>query len=701
MKKEPILLYILRIVLLTGVLFFVAMLYWSSLLVEQDLRVVRAELNSIKKEMDDLQLPSSDTPASAQTLSSKLSSQPASVKERPHIDPKYPNLLEEDPFYSVTLPKMLGPHFPFAGIRQEATVGKPDNLHPFSNWAQVSNWLSMCNLSFARLAFGKYETYTPYMAIKVEARPIDKYGNPEYWIHLRDGVYWHPIEPKLFPEKINLAPQFSEKHQVTAHDFKFYWEAMMNPYVQQPGAVALRTYYDDISDIEVIDDLTLIVRWKTHDFKQENGETIPRIKYVAKSLTGDLHPLASFVYKYFPDGTKILDEDSDPNTYRTNSVWAQNFNQHWARNIIVSCGPWIFGGMSERQIQFEKNKNHFFPYDVLVEGMVEQFKSTGEAIWQDFKANLIDEYTLPPDQLAEFGEFIKSDFYKQQKSESENNGVERLDYIMRAYAYIGWNLTKPYFTSKKVRQALTMAIDRRRIINQNLNGMGIEITGPFFINSPSYNRDITPWPYDIQLAKRNLEEEGWLDLDGEGFRSKMINGKKVPFKFTLTYYVKNATTKSICEYISTALKEVGVICNINGVDIADLSALFDAKSFDAYYLAWALGTPPEDPKQLWYSRMAKEKGSSNAVGFINEEADRIIDRLQFENEPEKRLQLYHRFHAIIFDEQPYTFLYTPKTALVHREYLQNVFIPAERQDLIPGANVTEPDSRIYWLKKKS
>ena len=48
-------------------------------------------------------------------------------------------------------------------------------------------------------------------------------------------------------------------------------------------------------------------------------------------------------------------------------------------------------------------------------------------------------------------------------------------------------------------------------------------------------------------------------------------------------YVKNPTTKAICEYISTALKEMGICATLNGVDITDLSAAFDDKNFDALF----------------------------------------------------------------------------------------------------------------------
>src|SRR5436853_55693 len=132
MKKEPLILYLFRIFLFVGIFFFVVLLYWSSLLVEEDLKSLKVELINLKKEIDDLQV------SAVRTENVEKKKEFVATKERPHIDPQYPNLLQEDPFYEVTLPKMLGPHFPYWGVRQEATIGKPDNLHPFSNWSQIS-----------------------------------------------------------------------------------------------------------------------------------------------------------------------------------------------------------------------------------------------------------------------------------------------------------------------------------------------------------------------------------------------------------------------------------------------------------------------------------------------------------------------------------------------------------------------------------
>lgn len=691
MKKEPLFMYIFRLGIGLAFLFMMTMVYWSSELVEKDLKTIQNDLDMIKEEVRAMKsidrtfsIAQRQLPPTTELAENGVNS----TSSVPSVgDPAYPNILVEDEFYSKKLPTLLPANFTPSGTLRTSTVGRPDNLHPFSNWSNTSSWTSQCLVTLAQMEFGKYETMAPDMAVKIEERTNAESGLKEFWVYLRRDVFWEPLNKNHFPSDLNLAEHFLKRHPVTAQDYKFYLDAIMNPSVQDAGAASLRNYLDDIQELKIVDDYTFIVRWKG-----DKGH----IKYSARNLTGSLQPLASFVYKYFPDGSLIVDEEGD-NTYRENSVWAQNFSKHWAKNVIVSCGAWIFDGMDEEKIRFRRNPNHYQPLAVLISAMEVTFRDTPDQIWQDFKEGRTDLYTLTPDQLIELADFLASEEYAKQDASGQK--IHRLDYIGRAYNYLGWNQKRPYFANANLRRAMTMAIDRERLINQYLNRMGVEITGPFFVNSPSYNQQIDPYPFDVAGAKRILEQEGWYDSDSNGIRDKLIDGKKVPFTFNLTYYVKNPTSKANCEFFATSLKEIGVDCQLMGVDIADLSSAFDEKSFDAIYLGWALGTPPEEPKQLWHSSGAEEKGSSNAVGFKNAEADRLIDELQYEYNPEKRSEMYHRFHEIIHNEEPYTFLYTPKTAFIYRDRVQNVFIPADRQDLIPGANVAEPSSSVFWLRK--
>lgn len=691
MNQESFFLSFFRIFLRLVLLGLIVMLYWSSILVEHDLKFVQSDLSQIQKDIEVMK-----------DQIEKLKDRPtAEIKETISYEKKvipnffYENLLKPDPFYKMTLPKLLGTGFKPSGVRREATIGKPFDLHPLSNWAQVASWNSLCTVSLTTQQFGIYETFAPDMAYTMELRPT-KEGAMEYWLNLRKDLFWQPLNRRDFEGNIELASVFFQKHQVTAHDIKFFFDAVMNPHIGEEQAVVLRNYLNDIEEVQVVDDFTLVVRWKGIEVQTEDGKKQLRTKYLSKIHTGSLRPLARFVYQYFADGTKIIADDADPNTYRHNPIWAQNFSQHWAKQIIVSCGPWLFDGMTDREIRFRRVSDFYEPYAVLVDKYEVKFRDTPESIWEEFKTGSLDLFEVPPNLLPEFEQFLQSEPYQQQLKQGLE--IQQLEYPARSYTYVGWNQANQLFKSRKIRQALTLAIDRERIIRQNLNGKGIQITGTFFPYSPSYDSSLKPYPFDPDQALQLLHEEGWYDSDGDGILDKEIDGIRVPFVFKLTYYVKNPTTKSICDYIATALKEIGIVCHLNGVDTADLSISFEDKSFDAIYLGWALGAPPEDPKQLWYSTGAKEKGSSNAISFANVEVDRIIDQLEYEYNQKKRIELYHRFDAILYEEAPYTFLYAPIITLAYRNYLQNVFIPAKRQDLIPGANVGEPQSSIFWIK---
>lgn len=702
MNKNPTLSSLIRLLINLGVFALMVMLYWSSSLIELDLKTLQQHLTVIEKDLNGIKINlaevnnRSSTPIPQRSAANDVVKPTDTALAKEDINSPN-NLLSPDPFYTTTLPKMLGPNFRPTGIIRDWYLGKPDTLKPFSQWYNVAEWIRKCTIPLADNKIGIYETWTPKMATSMELRESEN-GQNEYWINLRKDVYWQPLHPLHFSPGITLAPHFLKKHQVTAHDYKFHYDAFMNPHVDDESAVSLRNAYQDLEEVRVIDDFTLVARWKTKTFIDEEGQKVNKILYQAKSLTAGLRPLACFVYQYFADGTKIVSNNDDPDLYRKNPIWAQNFSHHWANNIIVSCGPWSFDGMTDRGLRLKRNQDFFNPYAALMEGIEYKFLDTLDSMWTDFKAGNLDTYSLAPSQIGEYEQFIQSKAYKTQVREGKG-GVKRLDYVAERYSYIGWNEVNPLFQSKKVRQALTIAIDLERIIRQNFNGLAVPITGTFYPYSPAYDPSIKPYPYDPDLARQMLLEEGWVDTTGDGIIDKVIDGKRVSFRFQLTYYVKDPTLKSVGEYVATALKEVGIDCELRGVDVADLSATFEDKSFDAYMLSWVNTSPPEDPRQLWHSNGAKQKGSSNAIGFANKEIDQIIDELDYESDMQKRIALYHRFDKILYDEAPYVFLCARKLALVYRDYLQNVFIPAERQNIIPGGDVGEPESSIFWIKK--
>jgi peptide/nickel transport system substrate-binding protein len=625
-----------------GALSLLALLYYSNQLIEQDLKALRGEVAALKLQ--------------------------GRVVQRPVRKIEGPNLLEENRFdVAALLPDGFVPH----GRIRTAQIGRPNHYHPLSNWYEVSQAWHMVVPGLSGLEPGRYDRHTPELALKIEQK------GGEFIVHLRDGVYWQPLEPRFLPG-VEMAPQFLQRHPVTAHDFKFYVDAIMNPHVEESGAGALRQLMYDLEEVRVIDDLTFAVRWRVHP---ETGK--PRFQ--AKNMTLALRPLPSWLYQNFADGTPMVD---DLEQCRHNSIWAQNFSQHWAKNIVVGCGAWLFDGANDREIRFRRNPDHYDPLAALTEEQVWLYKESGDAVWQEFKAGGIDlfESRSAPEKVLEVPPLLAAD-----------PSVEQLDHFWRSYRFIGWNQARPLFRSKGVRQALTMGIDRERIVEQLMHGMGIASTGPGFPFDEEYDSAIEPLSFDLMAARKLLADEGWVDTDGDGIVDKMIDGKRVKFSFSLMYYVKSMFNRLLVDHIATSLREIGVECRPLGLDIADFSATLEGQDFDAVAMAWVTGTPPSDHRQLWHSSGAYKKGSSNRIGFRNAEVDSVLDALDYEDDAAKRLDLYHRFHQVIHEEQPYTFLYVSKAAFLHRNNLHNVFVPKERPDICPDSTVCEPMKDLFYV----
>lgn len=67
----------------------------------------------------------------------------------------------------------------------------------------------------------------------------------------------------------------------------------------------------------------------------------------------------------------------------------------------------------------------------------------------------------------------------------------------------------------------------------------------------------------------------------------------------------------------------------------------------------------------------------------------------------KRKELYYKFDALLHEEQPYTFLYVPKTLFLYRDYVEHVYIPKDHPNLFKDPEVVEPLSELFTLGKKA
>lgn len=248
----------------------------------------------------------------------------------------------------------------------------------------------------------------------------------------------------------------------------------------------------------------------------------------------------------------------------------------------------------------------------------------------------------------------------------ETPHLQLYTYVSRAYGYLGYNCKRWPFDDKRVRQALTHAIDRRDIVESIFAGHA-DVAGPIIIRSMwASNRAIKPHPYDPEKAVALLAEAGW-SRGADGVMAK--DGK--PFRFHLKTNQGNPVRKAICEYVQADLAEIGVHAEISLTDFNLMSEQLKLHNFDAYVGGWNIATKV-DPKPTFHS--VSVDGRHNYVNFVNAEADRLIDQGRVMNilDPAVRDEakaVWDRFQELLHDEQPYTMIYEPRGLVgVHERF---------------------------------
>ncbi|MEJ2201834.1 MAG: peptide-binding protein, partial [Desulfuromonadaceae bacterium] len=146
-------------------------------------------------------------------------------------------------------------------------------------------------------------------------------------------------------------------------------------------------------------------------------------------------------------------------------------------------------------------------------------------------------YRVIPDLSTQFLELQSGglDFMRltpiQYKTQTDTLAFRRrfnkFRYLAFGYTYLGYNLKRPLFQDKRVRQAMAYAIDKQELIDGVLLGLGQVATGPYKPDTWVYNPKVRRYPYNKEKARELLAEVGWQDGDGDGILDK--DGKKISF----------------------------------------------------------------------------------------------------------------------------------------------------------------------------
>jgi peptide/nickel transport system substrate-binding protein len=274
---------------------------------------------------------------------------------------------------------------------------------------------------------------------------------------------------------------------------------------------------------------------------------------------------------------------------------------------------------------------------------------------------------------------------KLQKRDYFNENYESAFVGSFSYTYVGLNTKpntsqNPYFTDKRVRRAIAHLVPVEEIIQVIAKGKARRIASFVLPEQAEFNKNLPLIEYNLNKAKSLLDEAGWKDTDGDNVRDKLIGGKRIKFNFQLSYMI-SPVTKEIVQIIRNEMYKAGIEVGANPLDFSIFYQTVQKHEFDAMLGSWSTSSTPEDPRQLWHTESWKTYGS-NFVGFGNEYSDSLIEKANVEMNPAKRELIMGEIQKLVWEEQPYVFLFNATKKIAISKRFENRGMYPERPHIL-------------------
>ena len=211
-----------------------------------------------------------------------------------------------------------------------------------------------------------------------------------------------------------------------------------------------------------------------------------------------------------------------------------------------------------------------------------------------------------------------------------------------------------WFTNQQFRQAVAFSIDKAAIIEQVQHGLGYPQWSPI---SPAtgafHNPDVATYEHDLDRANEMLDELGWADRDGDGFRED-DRGNEIAF--TLATNTQNSVREQVGSIIREGMTELGIKVDFQLIEFGELVGQLTASyDWDAIVIGFTAGPDPYSGIVIWHSSESLHLWYPNQSEPATEwetELDDLYIRASQELDREQRIALYHRAQEIVAENLP-------------------------------------------------
>ncbi len=226
------------------------------------------------------------------------------------------------------------------------------------------------------------------------------------------------------------------------------------------------------------------------------------------------------------------------------------------------------------------------------------------------------------------------------------------------YYFVAFNNDHPILGDQRVRQALSYAVDRQRLVDEIAHGEGQLLSTSLLPGHWALSgvEGLAPFEYDPDRAADLLAQAGWSDSDGDGLRDR--DGQ--PLMLRLSTNSDNRLREDIAVLVQQYYRAVGVGAQVEFMEWGNLVQDMFTHNFDAIVFSWPLG-PDADGTPWWDSRQNTPGRGFNFVSYANPQVDGLLATglTASRCDPAARARAYGQVAVILAEERPYDFLFAP------------------------------------------
>jgi len=279
------------------------------------------------------------------------------------------------------------------------------------------------------------------------------------------------------------------------------------------------------------------------------------------------------------------------------------------------------------------------------------------------------------DQAVQFSPEGEADLTREMKAK----GIRLVTAITTSSRYMGFNMKDPLVghaggeAARKLRHAISIAVDYEEFISIFLNGRGIAAQGALPPGIFGYKEDFNPVVYSAAGKRRSLDEAKKL-LAEAGYP----NGRNARTGEPLVLYFDTAATgpdaKSRLDWLIKQFKKLDIQLVIRATDYNRFQDKMLKGNAQIFEWGWNADYPdPENFFFLLYGPNAKAgKNGENAANYSNPEFDRLFAQMKGMPNSAERQQVIDRMNDILRADAPWLFGFHPKGFSLQHAWVANV-----------------------------